>query len=139
MSRQLSDEDRRVFAQTLKQVGLHWQTILQDDEFHPLNFFDLFTEIWLMGEPASKTDCYRFMPGVSAQTAKKYVARAIARGHLLERANPQDGRSRLVALSPALTTLLEQNLDLTAQQLRQALKGPCDTAARAGRRRHEGS
>ena len=129
MSRRPSDEDRRVFAQTLKQVGLHWQAILQDDEFHPMNFFDLFTEIWLKGEPVFKTDCYRFMPGVSAQTAKKYVERAIARGHLLERANPQDGRSRLIALSPALKVLLEQNLDLTAQQLSQALKASCDTVA----------
>ena len=129
MSRQPSDEDRRVFAQALKQVGLHWQTILQDDEFHPLNYFDLFTEIWLKGAPVSKTDCYRFMPGVSAQTAKKYVERAIARGHLLESANPQDGRSRLITLSPDLKTLLERNFDLTAQQLRKALEDPRDPAA----------
>lgn len=129
MSRRPSDEDRRVFAQTLKQVGLHWQTILQDDEFHPMNFFDLFTEIWLKGGPVAKTDCYRFMRGVSTQTAKKYVERAIARGHLLESANPQDGRSRLITLSPDLKTLLEQNFDLTAQQLRQALQGPSDNGA----------
>ena len=50
----------------------------------------------------------------------------IARGHLLETANPQDGRSRLITLSPALKALLEQNFDLTAQQLRQALEGPGD-------------
>lgn len=129
MTRQPSDEVRRVFAHALKQVGLHWQTILQDDEFHPLNYFDLFTGIWLKGEPVSKTDCYRLMPGVSAQTAKKYVERAVARGHLLESANPQDGRSRLIALSPTLKTLLERNLDLTAQQLRQALSGTYDSAA----------
>lgn len=124
MSRRPSDEDRRVFAQTLKQVGLHWQAILQDDEFHPLNYFDLFTEIWLKGGPVSKTDCYRFMPAVSTQTAKKYVERAIDRGHLLESANPQDGRSRLITLSPDLKVLLEQNFDLTAQQLREALERP---------------
>ena len=129
MSRRPSDEDRRVFAQTLKQVGLHWQTILRDDEFHPQNFFDLFTEIWLKGVPVSKTECYRFMPGVSSQTAKKYVERAIARGHLLESANPQDGRSRLITLSPALKALLEQNFDLTAQQLRQALEDPSNSTS----------
>jgi hypothetical protein len=130
MSRQPSDQNRRVFAQALKQVGLHWQTVLHDDEFHSLNYFDLFTEIWLKGgEPVCKTDCYRFMPGVSQQTAKKYVERAVARGHLLERGNPRDGRSRLIALSPALKALLERNFDLTAQQLRQALIDPRDTAA----------
>lgn len=129
MSRHSTDEERRAFAQALKKVGQHWQAILQDEDFHPLNYFDLFTDIWLAGEPVSKTDCYRFMPGVSAQTAKKYVERAITRGLLLESANPQDGRSRLVALSPALKTLLEQNLDLTAQQLRRALSGRYDSAA----------
>ncbi len=130
MSRQPSNEDRRIFAQALKQVGLHWQTVLHDDEFQSPNYFDLFTEIWLKaGEPVCKTDCYRFMPGVSTQTAKKYVERAVARGHLLERHNPQDGRSRLIALSPSLKVRLEQIFDLTAQQLREALEGPCDTAA----------
>jgi hypothetical protein len=95
MSRQPSDQNRRVFAQALKQVGLHWQTVLHDDEFHSPNYFDLFTEIWLKGgQPVCRTDCYRFMPG-----------------------------------SPALKALLERNFDLTAQQLRQALIDPRDTAA----------
>jgi hypothetical protein len=130
MSRQPSNEDRRAFAQALKQVGLHWQTVLHDDEFHSPNYFDLFTEIWLKGgQPVCRTDCYRFMPGVSQQTAKKYVERAVERGHLLECDNPQDGRSRLIALSPDLKVQLERTFDLTAQQLRKALIGPRDTAA----------
>ena len=130
MSRQPIDQDRRVFAQALMQIGLHWQAILHDDEFHSPNYFDLFTEIWLKGgEPVCKTDCYRFMPGVSTQTAKKYVERAVERGHLLERGNPQDGRSRVIALSPAMKAQLERTFDLTAQQLRKVLIGPRDTAA----------
>lgn len=130
MSRQQSDKTRRVFAQALKQVGLHWQKVLRDEEFQSPNYFDLFSEIWLKaGEPVCKTDCYRFMAGVSPQTAKKYVERAVARGHLLERNNPQDGRSRLIALSPALTARLEQTFDLAAQELRKALEDPRDTAA----------
>jgi len=130
MSRQPSNEDRRVFAQALKQVGLHWQRVLHDDEFHSPNYFDLFTGIWLKaGEAVCKTDCYRFMSGVSTQTAKKYVERAVARGHLLECDNPQDGRSKLIALSPDLKVQLEETFDLTAQQLRKALENPRDTAA----------
>ncbi len=123
MARELSDEDRRVFVQTLKQVEQHWQRVFRDDEFYSLNYYELFTEIWLKGgEPVYKTDCYRFMSGVSPQTAKKYLQRAITRGYLREGDNPLDKRSKLITMSPQLKTVIERNFDYTAAKLRKALQ-----------------
>jgi hypothetical protein len=123
MARQFSDQERRHFATALKRVGLAWQNRLQDEDFYSLDYFDLFTEIWLReGEQVIKTDCYRFMSGMSRQTAKKYVQRAIERGHLIERDNPRDKRSKLISLSPRITALVEQNFDHAAAALRKVLR-----------------
>ncbi len=123
MAQHLSDEDRRVFAQTLKRVGLNWQDRFANADFYSPDYFDFFTEIWLrQGEAINKTDCYRFMSGVSRQTAKKYVQRAIEQGYLVERGNPRDKRSRLITMSPRLKGLLEQNYDQAAAELRKALR-----------------
>lgn len=125
MARSLSDKDRFVLAQALKRVGLTWQKMFREGDYCASNYFDLFTEIWLrQGEPVYKTDCYRFMPVISSQTAKKYLQHAIARGYLLESDNPQDKRSRLITMSPELKALMEQSYDLTAHELRKALPGP---------------
>lgn len=122
MAHPLSDKDRRVLAQALKLVGSHWQKALHDEEYYSPNYFDLFTEIWLRDDdPVYKTDCYRFMPGVSPQTAKKYVQRAIARGYLRECSNPLDKRSKLITMSPDLKSVVERSYDLAAHELRKAL------------------
>lgn len=124
MARPLSDKDRLVLARTLKRVGLTWQQIFREDDYGASNYLDLFTEIWLrQGEPVYKTDCYRFMQGISSQTAKKYLQHAVARGYLLESNNPQDKRSKLITMSPELTATVERSYDLTAQELRKALTG----------------
>jgi hypothetical protein len=124
MARPLSDEDRRILAQTLKRVGLNWQAMFREGDYDSSNYFDLFTEIWLrQGEPVYKTDCYRFMPGISTQTAKKYLQHAITRGYLRESDNPQDGRSKLITMSLDLKAVMEQSYDHTAQELRKALNG----------------
>lgn len=124
MARPLSDKDRLVLAQALKQVGLNWQETFREGDYCASNYFDLFTEIWLrQGEPVYKTDCYRFMPGISTQTAKKYLQQAIARGYLLENDNPQDKRSKLITMSPELKAIMERSYDLTAHELRKALTG----------------
>lgn len=124
MARALSDKDRFVLAQTLKRVGLSWQEMFRDGDYCGSNYFDLFTEIWLrQGDPVYKTDCYRFMSGISSQTAKKYLQNAIARGYLLESDNPQDKRSKLITMSPRFRATMEQSYDRTAQELREALEG----------------
>ncbi len=123
MARQSYDDNRRLFAQTVKDVVLRWRSTLQDDEFYSMEYLGLFTEIWLMrGEAVYKTHCYRFVPRVGPQTAKKYVQKAIANGYLLESDNPHDRRSKLITMSPDLKALLDRNFDQTARELRKALK-----------------
>lgn len=130
MTRPLNDQDRRVFARTLKDVGAHWRSLLKDEDFTDQSYFDLFTEIWLKdSDPVIKTDCYRFMRGVSRQTAKKYVERAINRGYLMEADNPHDKRSKLIRMSRELRMILDRNYDEAAAEFRRALR----------RRRAEGS
>ncbi len=123
MARQLNNDDRRVLAEVLKRVGANWRSSIGDDDFHSLEYMGLFTEIWLRGaDPVMKTDCYRFMSGVSRQTAKKYLERAIERGYLKETNNPRDKRSKLITMAPSLATLLEQNYDHAAAELRKVLR-----------------
>lgn len=123
MARPLSDDDRRIFAQTFKRVGLTWQSAFGDQELYALDYFDLFTEVWLRGDqPVIRTDCYRYLSGVSRATAKKYVERAIARGYLLEQDNPRDKRSKLISLAPQVKALLERNYDHAAAEFRKALR-----------------
>ena len=62
------------------------------------------------------------MPGLSRQTAKKYVVRAITLGYLVENNNPRDRRSRLITLSQDAKALVESNFDRTARNLRSALR-----------------
>ena len=72
----------------------------------------LFTELWLRDAGAvAKTDAYDLVKGVSGQTAMKYVRRAIEEGYLEEVANPADGRSRLLRMSPRLRADFEQVID----------------------------
>ena len=106
MARQPSHDERRVLAEVLKQVGANWRSSIGDDDFHSLEYMGLFTEIWLRGaNPVMKTDCYRFMSGISRQTAKKYLERAIERGYLKETDNPRDKRSKLITMSPSVAAM----------------------------------
>jgi DNA-binding MarR family transcriptional regulator len=62
------------------------------------------------------------MSGMSRQTAKKYVQRAVERGYLIECDNPRDKRSKLIFLAPRIKALIEQNFDHAAAALRKALR-----------------
>ncbi len=118
-----ADRQRRVLARTLRQIGDEWQRSFDDERLGSVHTYELFTEIWLREEEqVTKTDCYRFMPGLSRQTAKKYVARAIALGYLIESGNPLDRRSRLISLSSKAKAMVEANFDRTARTLRSALR-----------------
>ena len=125
MSGSAADRQRRILARTLRQIGNDWHRSFKDEQLGSTHYYDLFTEIWLReGERVCKTDCYRFMPGLSRQTAKKYVVRAIALGYLIERNNPADRRSKLITLSADAKALVEANFDKTAKNLRNALGRP---------------
>lgn len=124
MAGQLSNDERRVVAVVLRGLGARWRSSIGDHDFRSLEYMGLFTEIWLLGpDPVMKSDCYRFMSGVSRQTAKKYLERAIERGYLEEASNPRDKRSKLITMTPGLAALLEQNYDHAAAELRKVLRG----------------
>lgn len=111
-----SNARRREFIQLLTSIDEYWIEVLGDKLFHDLNYYDLFTQMWLDLQTASatafrKSDLYAFMPNVSQRTAIKYVQIAIDQGLLIEHTDPTDLRSRRISMSPGLTRKIELFLD----------------------------
>ncbi|MBA4142002.1 MAG: MarR family transcriptional regulator [Nitrosospira sp.] len=84
--------------------------------FHDLNYYDLFTQMWLNSKNAPdgsfrKSELYQFMPNISQRTAVKYVQIAIDHGLLIEHTDPEDLRSRRIAMSVGLKQKIELFLD----------------------------
>jgi hypothetical protein len=97
---------RAHFLHALRELDDAWVAAFHKTGFGDVYFSRLFTELWLRGGGAvAKSDAYDLVHGVSAQTAMKYVRRAIAEGYLQEVDNPADGRSRLLRMSPRLREL----------------------------------
>jgi hypothetical protein len=97
------DQQRARFLLALRELDDAWVSAFHKSGFGDVYFSRLFTELWLRGDAAvAKTDAYDFVQGVTRQTAMKYVRRAIAEGYLAEVDNPNDGRSRLIRMSPML-------------------------------------
>ena len=94
-------EDRKRFLLALRELDDAWVSAFHDAGLGDIYFSRLFTELWLRENTAvAKTDAYKLVQGVSIQTAMKYVKKVIERGYLEEVDNPQDGRSRLLRMSP---------------------------------------
>ena len=74
-----------------------------------------------LADAVAKSDAYDLVQGVSAQTAMKYVRQAIAEGYLEEIANPADGRSHLIRMSPLLRELFNGVIDRASQAFENAL------------------
>jgi len=108
----LADERRAHFLRGLREVDEAWVAAFHSTGFGDVFFSRLFTELWLLGDGAvPKSDAYELVQGVSAQTAMKYVRQATLEGYLEEFDNPDDGRSRLVRMSPRLRELFNQFID----------------------------
>lgn len=85
---------------------------LGDKLFHDLNYYDLFTQMWLrLDDTFHKSELYQLMPNVSQRTAIKYVQIAIDHGLLVEHINPDDLRSRRITMSVDLVQKIELFLD----------------------------
>jgi hypothetical protein len=103
---------RTRFLLALRELDEAWVAVFHQVGLSDIYFSRLFTELWLRDAAAlPKTNAYALVQGVSAQTATKYVKRAISEGYLEETANPADGRSRLLRMSPLLRARFEQVID----------------------------
>lgn len=116
---------RAYFLHALRELDDAWVSAFHKTGFGDVYFSRLFTELWLRGDDAvAKSDAYDLVQGVSAQTAMKYVRQAIAEGYLEETANPADGRSRLIRMSPLLRELFNGVIDRASQAFENALVTP---------------
>ncbi|NQU61609.1 MAG: hypothetical protein HQ512_10815 [Rhodospirillales bacterium] len=114
-----NDAQRREYLNLTDRVGLNWLQVFEGDtEFYSAAFWDLLTGIWRAGGPVRKTDALGMMNGIkSVHTAGKYLETAIARGIILETDNPQDARSKLVALSSDMRGRLDGFFDAAVDSM----------------------
>jgi hypothetical protein len=116
------DTRRRDFIDLINDTDQYWVEVMGDRLFHDLNYYDLFTRMWLglnnsRGSPGGtveafrKSKLYQLMPNVSQRTAIKYIQIAIDQGLLIERMDPGDLRSRRVTMSADLKRRIELFLD----------------------------
>lgn len=115
-------EQHKEYLRMTEKVGEHWLKVFQNDtEFWSAVYWDLFTKLWQTRDDVRKTDALRYMTSVkSAHTAGKYLDTAIRRGLVEERDNPEDARSKLVRLAPALREQLDAFFDSAVGEMRSA-------------------
>jgi hypothetical protein len=90
--------------------------VLGDKLFHDLNYYDLFTQMWLLLDGTTrdtfhKSELHQLMPNISQRTAVKYIQIAIDHGLLIEHMDPEDLRSRQITMSAGLKRKIELFLD----------------------------
>lgn len=107
---------RRRFIQLINSTDQYWMDVLGDKLFHDLNYYDLFTQMWLRlnGTPGVifyKSELYQLMPSISQRTAIKYIQVAIDHGLLIEHTDPEDLRSKRITMSAGLKRKIELFLD----------------------------
>lgn len=111
-----ADARRRQFIQLLSNTDQYWIDTLGNPLFHDLNYYDLFTQMWLRlngapGDTFHKSELHQLMPNISQRTAVKYIQIAINHGLLIEQIDPDDLRSRRVTMSLDLKQKIELFLD----------------------------
>ncbi|PTR10771.1 hypothetical protein C8R32_101301 [Nitrosospira sp. Nsp5] len=107
---------RREFIQLLNSTDQYWMDVLGDKLFHDLNYYDLFTQMWLRLDGTTrdtfyKSELHQLMPNISQRTAIKYIQIAIDHGLLIEHMDPEDLRSRQITMSAGLKKKIELFLD----------------------------
>lgn len=112
------DNRRRQFIQLINQTDQYWMEVLGDKLFHDLNYYDLFTQMWLRhNDTFYKSELYRLMPNISQRTAIKYIQIAIDHGFLIEHTDPEDLRSKQITMSADLKQKIELFLDYSLSML----------------------
>ncbi len=117
-----NDDQRREYLNLTDQVGMKWLEIFEGDaEFYSAAYWDLLTALWRTDGPQRKTDALGLMKGIkSVHTAGKYLDTAIKRGIIVEMDNPQDARSKLVALSADMRGRLDGFFDAAVSFLHRS-------------------
>jgi hypothetical protein len=96
----------------INRTDQYWMDILGDKLFHDLNYYDLFTQMWLKhNQTFHKSELHQLMPNVSQRTAVKYIQIAIDHGLLIEQADPADLRSKRITMSAGLKRKIELFVD----------------------------
>jgi hypothetical protein len=107
-----SNMERLRFVQLINLTDQCWMNVLGDELFHDLNYYDLFTKMWLKHDHVfHKSELHQLMPNISQRTAVKYVQIAIDHGLLIEHTDPQDLRSKQITMSADLKRKIELFLD----------------------------
>lgn len=112
MSKKYSQSRRAGFVKALMAVDQHWSNTFDHELFYDLNYYDLFTRMWLYrGNGLRKTELYAFVPHVSHRTAVKYVQQAIDLGYLMEKPDRMDKRAKTVVIAPKVMRRIEKFID----------------------------
>lgn len=120
-----SDQQRRAYLLFTDKVGSGWIKLFAGDtEFYSAAYWDLLTHLWRVNEPVRKTDAIAAITGVkSPLTASKYIDTALSRGLIVEKENPKDARSKLIALSPQMRAQLDAFFDDAVDEMKKAVAG----------------
>ncbi len=120
MELKYNDKQRLEYLSMMDRIGHVWVEIFQGDtEFYSAAYWDLLTGLWRCPGAVRKTEALGFMKAIrSPHTAGKYVDATIRRGFAVETDNPEDARSKLVALSPDMRARLDGFLDRAISELR---------------------
>lgn len=119
MSQDFSRDQKLRYLDMTLRFGEAWIEVFQGDtDFYSAAFWDLFTNLWRADKPVRKTDAMGYMKGVkSAHTAGKYVDTAIEKSLLEESDNPEDARSKLIALTPDMRGRLDDYMNKAANEV----------------------
>ena len=135
MQLKYNESQRIEYLDMIGRIGQGWLEVFEGNtDFYSAVYWDLLTNIWRAGLPVKKTDALRYMTSIkSPHTAGKYVDSAIRYGFLEESDNPDDARSKLVALSPSMRERLNGFLDHAVGEVRRTnhtldIKGPSPEA-----------
>ena len=113
---------RREYLNMMDRVAGNWLNVFGGNEvFYSAQYWDLFTRLWRSDKPVTKTEALKFMTGVkSAHTAGRCLGKALAEGLTVEWDNPNDKRSKFVALSPDMQARLDSFFDRAISELRRS-------------------
>jgi len=123
-----NNAQHKQYLEMTEQVGRNWLTVFEGNtDFYSAAYWDLLTSIWRADAPVRKTDALRSMTAIkSAHTAGKYVDYSIQQGILIETDNPDDARSKLISLSPAMRRKLDTFFDAAVGEVRRAERAIVD-------------